>query len=70
MDYKEGILVGYRYYDTKNVPVLFPLLNIKGKVKRAAPTEIVHLELKKMYQDFNYEMEDNSWVVVLQNVKC
>ena len=41
---------------------LFPLLNIKGKVKRVAPTEIVHLELKKMYQDFNYEMEDNSWV--------
>lgn len=41
---------------------LFPLVNIKGKVKRVAPTEIVHLELKKMYQDFNYEMEDNSWV--------
>ena len=41
---------------------LFPLLNIKGKVRRVAPTEIVHLELKKMYQDFNYEMEDNSWV--------
>ena len=40
---------------------LFPLVNIKGKVKRVAPTEIVHLELKKMYQDFNYEMEDNSW---------
>ena len=39
---------------------LFPSLNIKGKVKRVAPTEIVHLELKKMYQDFNYEMEDNS----------
>ncbi len=41
---------------------LFPLLNIKGKVRRVAPTEMVHLELKKMYQDFNYEMEDNSWV--------
>ena len=27
---------------------LFPLVNIKGKVKRVAPTEIVHLELKKM----------------------
>lgn len=25
VDYKEGIFVGYRYYDTKNVPVLFPL---------------------------------------------
>ena len=24
MDYKEGIFVGYRYYDTENVPVLFP----------------------------------------------
>ena len=41
---------------------LFPLLDIKGKVKRVAPTEIVHLELKKLYQDFNYEMDDDSWV--------
>ena len=41
---------------------LFPLLDIKGKVKRVAHTEIVHLELKKLYQDFNYEMEDGSWV--------
>ena len=24
VEYKEGIFVGYRYYDTKNVPVLFP----------------------------------------------
>lgn len=41
---------------------LFPLFHIPGKVKRIAPTEIIHLELKKLYQDFNFEMEDDSWI--------
>lgn len=40
---------------------LLPLLGIVGKVKRIAPTEQVHLEVKDFQEDFNYEMEDGSW---------
>lgn len=31
------------------------------KPVRVAPTEIVHLEARKMYEDFNFEMKDGSW---------
>lgn len=24
MEYREGVFIGYRYYDTKNMPVRFP----------------------------------------------
>ncbi|MCD8365837.1 MAG: hypothetical protein LUC83_08540 [Clostridiales bacterium] len=40
---------------------LLPYLGIPGKVIRAAPTEIVQLELHKSYEDFNLVMEDGSW---------
>ena len=40
---------------------MLPLLQIEGKVKGIAPTELVHLELKKLYEDFNLIMEDDSW---------
>lgn len=40
---------------------LLPLLGIHGTVKRIAPTEQVHLEVKDFMEDFNYEMEDGSW---------
>lgn len=26
-----------------------------------APTEMVHLEIRKMYEDFNYQMQGNRW---------
>lgn len=26
-----------------------------------APTELVHLELQKLFQDFNFIMEDGTW---------
>lgn len=26
-----------------------------------APTELVHLELQKLFQDFNFIMDDGSW---------
>lgn len=29
---------------------------------RMAPTEIIELEMKQMYEDFNYEMQDGSWI--------
>lgn len=28
---------------------------------RVAPTEIIELEIRQMYEDFNYEMPDSSW---------
>lgn len=40
---------------------LMPLVGIKEKVRRIAPTEQVHLKLKDLMEDFNYEMEDGSW---------
>ncbi|MBO5070058.1 MAG: hypothetical protein J6C37_06830 [Roseburia sp.] len=40
---------------------LLPYLHIPGKVVSFAPTELVHLDLQKLYQDFNLVMEDGSW---------
>lgn len=40
---------------------LLPLLGIHGTMKRIAPTEQVHLEIKDFMEDFNYEMEDGTW---------
>ena len=40
---------------------LFPYFGIKGKVVSFAPTELVHLELQKLFQDFNFVMEDGTW---------
>lgn len=36
-------------------------LGIKERMKRVAPTENVHLEVRRMYEDFNFEMEDGCW---------
>lgn len=40
---------------------LFGYFGIAGTVKRVAPTELVHLELKDLLQDFMFEMEDGTW---------
>jgi hypothetical protein len=40
---------------------LFPYLGIEGKVVAFAPTEIVSLEVRKFFQDFNFVMEDGKW---------
>ncbi len=40
---------------------LLPYLGIKGKVVGYAPTETIHLELKRFLQDFNLIMADGSW---------
>lgn len=39
---------------------LLPLLGVAGKVKRIAPAEQVHLEMKNFLEDFNFEMEDGT----------
>ncbi|MBR4980992.1 MAG: hypothetical protein IKY94_00335 [Lachnospiraceae bacterium] len=40
---------------------LLPYLGIKEKVVSFAPTELVHLELQKLFQDFNFIMDDGTW---------
>lgn len=42
--------------------VMLPRFGIEGKVVGYGPTELVHLELKKMYQDFIFIMEDGRWI--------
>lgn len=37
-------------------------LGIRMKVMRIMPTELVHLDVKHMYEDFNFQMEDESWL--------
>lgn len=40
---------------------LLPYLGIDGHVSAFGPTELVHLDLKKLFQDFNLIMEDGTW---------
>lgn len=40
---------------------LLPYLNITGKVVSFVPTELVHLDLQRLFQDFNFIMEDGTW---------
>ncbi len=40
---------------------LMPLLGIREKVRRIAPTEEISLNPQDYLQDFNYEMTDGSW---------
>lgn len=40
---------------------LLPYLGIEGEVVSPAPTELIHLDLQKLFQDFNLVMRDNSW---------
>ena len=40
---------------------ILPYLGIQGKVISFAPTELIHLELQKLFQDFNFVMEDGTW---------
>lgn len=39
---------------------IMPTLNIEGEVVSILPTEEIHLELKKGFEDFNYLMDDDS----------
>lgn len=36
-------------------------LGQEGQIKWIAPTEYIHLEMRQLYDDFNYEMEDGIW---------
>ena len=41
---------------------LLRYFNITGTVSGIAPTESIHLELHRMYEDFNLIMGDGSWI--------
>ena len=40
---------------------LLPYFHIDGTVVGFGPTEIVHLEMQKLFQDFNFVMADGTW---------
>lgn len=39
---------------------LLPYLGVRGRITGLVPTEQIHLELRRMEEDFNYMMEDGS----------
>ena len=39
---------------------LLPYLGVRGRLTGLVPTEQIHLELRRMEEDFNYMMEDGS----------
>lgn len=41
---------------------LLPFLGFKGKVLRVAATEHVHLEVRRLEEDFNFILKDGSWL--------
>ena len=41
---------------------LLPYFHITGEVDHIGPTEIVHLDVKKYYEDLNLVMKDGSWI--------
>ncbi len=40
---------------------LLPYAGVKGRIARVAPTEHVHLEMRRLEEDFNFIMKDGSW---------
>lgn len=40
---------------------LLPYVGVKGRIDRIAPTEHVHLEMRRLEEDFNFIMKDGSW---------
>lgn len=40
---------------------MLPYAGIKGRIACVAPTEHVHLEMRRLEEDFNFIMKDGSW---------
>lgn len=51
-----ALKMAFRYFSD----VLLPYFGIKGKAVGIAATELVHLDVKVFYEDFNFDMEDGS----------
>ena len=47
---------------------MLPYLGIKGKVKMIAPTEEIHMEIKRLYEDMNLIMEDFPGRLRIRNI--
>ena len=47
---------------------MLPYLGIKGKVKMIAPTEEIHMEIKRVYEDMNLIMEDFTGRLRISNI--
>ena len=50
------------FFAIVKVDELLRYFNITGTVSGIAPTESIHLELRRMYEDFNLIMGDGSWI--------
>ncbi len=53
-----ALKTAFRYFSD----VLLPYFGIPKKAVELTSTELVHLDVKKFYEDFNLVMEDGSWV--------
>lgn len=51
---------GMKYAGVHFGKEIMPWLGLEIPV-RVAPTEMIELEIRQMYEDFNYEMPDGSW---------
>ena len=40
---------------------LLSFMSVKGEIDRVAPTEYVHLDMRRLEDDFNFIMKDGSW---------
>lgn len=40
---------------------LLPYIGVKGRIDRIAPTEYVHLDMRRLEDDFNFIMENGLW---------
>lgn len=53
-----ALKIAFRYFSD----VLLPYFGIEKKVVDIAATELVYLDVKKFHEDFNFVMDDGSWV--------
>ena len=40
---------------------LLPYVGVEGRIAGIAPTEHIHLEMRRLEEDFNFIMTDGSW---------
>lgn len=53
-----ALKTAFRYFSDE----LLPYFGISGKVVEIASTELIHLDVKKFYEDLNFVMDNGSWL--------